>query len=522
MLVLKIKYEEDTRRLTLEKEPTFASLKEIVSQLLPNLPSQYTLKYRDDDEDLVTLTSDLELREAILVANKNNKVLRLVIQPAKDKEANQTKEKPAPPAFNAAPLTQTLQSLQPLLQGLLTQLNQMGQQAASTLNMTDLANQLQSLGLNSNTPVAPPQLEQIWQTLQSGPLGQLFAQLGQSTTSFTSSTAPSSSSTSTASKEESKEETKEEEVVHAGVICDGCSASPITGIRYKCANCPDYDLCQVCETKSGLHDPSHVFLKMARPAVRRGSCPYGNRTSRANSNSNSGCHGSWRSGPKFGSGMKPGCQQQTQTHYLARFVSDVTIPDGTEMHADQPFNKIWRLRNEGVASWPAGTQLTFIGGDQLQTTDSVAVPCLAPAQEVDVAVDMKAPSKPGRYVGYWRLGQPDGSRFGQRVWVDIIAVKPEEELKTQVSATLPVDTMEVSAAIPWLPEENMEVEIKEDPVPEFVQAPVPEVYIPAEPTISIEAQQIVDMGFTDVDLVQQLLIKNNNNLINTIQDLLNH
>jgi len=68
----------------------------------------------------------------------------------------------------------------------------------------------------------------------------------------------------------------------------------------------------------------------------------------------------------------------------------------------------------------------------------------------------------------------------------------------------------------------MEVEIKEDPVPEFVQAPVPEVYIPAEPTISIEAQQIVDMGFTDVDLVQQLLIKNNNNLINTIQDLLNH
>jgi len=519
MLVLKIKYEEDTRRLTLEKEPTFASLKELVSQLLPNLPSQYTLKYRDDDEDLVTLTSDLELREAILVANKNNKVLRLVIQLVKDKEANQTKEKSVPPAFNAVPLTQTLQSLQPLLQGLLNQLNQMGQQAASTLNMTDLVNQLNSLGLNSNTPTPPPQLEQLWQTLQSGPLGQLFAQLGQSTTNFTSSTAPSCCSTPTASKEtkEVKEETKEEEVVHAGVICDGCSASPITGVRYKCANCPDYDLCQICETKTGLHDPTHVFLKMARPVVRRG-CPYGNRMSRATANTNnnaSGCHGSWRaSGPKFGSGMKPG-QPPSQNYYLARFVSDVTIPDGTEMQVDQPFGKIWRLRNEGVVSWPAGTQLAFIGGDHLQTIDSVAVPCVAPGQEVDVAVDMKVPSKPGRYVGYWRLGQPDGTRFGQRVWVDVIGVKPEE-LNTQVSSTIEV------SAIPCLPLENMEIEIKEDPVPEFVEQ-VPEVSIPVnKPSISPEAQQIVDMGFTDVDLVQQLLIKNNNNMINTIQDLLNH
>ena len=29
-------------------------------------------------------------------------------------------------------------------------------------------------------------------------------------------------------------------VTHRGIICDGCGASPITGIRFKCSVCPDF------------------------------------------------------------------------------------------------------------------------------------------------------------------------------------------------------------------------------------------------------------------------------------------
>lgn len=50
--------------------------------------------------------------------------------------------------------------------------------------------------------------------------------------------------------------------VHFGVTCDGCKQSPLTGIRYKCSVCPDFDFCEKCEaTKEHPHD----FLKMKKP-----------------------------------------------------------------------------------------------------------------------------------------------------------------------------------------------------------------------------------------------------------------
>ncbi|KAH9892165.1 EF-hand [Xylariomycetidae sp. FL2044] len=53
--------------------------------------------------------------------------------------------------------------------------------------------------------------------------------------------------------------------VHRGCQCNGCGMVPIRGIRYRCANCADFDLCEVCESQA-LHNKTHVFYKVKVPA----------------------------------------------------------------------------------------------------------------------------------------------------------------------------------------------------------------------------------------------------------------
>ena len=55
------------------------------------------------------------------------------------------------------------------------------------------------------------------------------------------------------------------------------------------------------------------------------------------------------------------------------------------------------------------------GPDSVYVTDSP----VNPSDEVDVSVQLIAPFHPGKYVGYWRLVEPSGKKFGQRVRVQI-------------------------------------------------------------------------------------------------------
>jgi len=114
---------------------------------------------------------------------------------------------------------------------------------------------------------------------------------------------------------------------------------------------------------------------------------------------------------------------------MARFVSDVSIFDGTQMAPGTKFTKIWRIKNVGETPWPSGTKMLFVGGDRMMAELSVPIgpdsKTVMPGEEVDVAVDMIAPTELGRYLGYWRLVGPHGRRrFGQRVWCHVQVVDP--------------------------------------------------------------------------------------------------
>ena len=65
------------------------------------------------------------------------------------------------------------------------------------------------------------------------------------------------------------DQARREGYIHRGIECNGCGVCPIHGIRYHCANCFDYDLCETCESQQ-VHIKSHVFYKVRIPAPSRG------------------------------------------------------------------------------------------------------------------------------------------------------------------------------------------------------------------------------------------------------------
>ena len=101
------------------------------------------------------------------------------------------------------------------------------------------------------------------------------------------------------------------------------------------------------------------------------------------------------------------------------FVTDVTVPDGTNFSAGQTYNKIWKLSNTGTCAWGTGYQLVFISGEAMTSSTVVSVPATAPGATADILVPMTAPATAGDHTGSWRMRSADGAIFGQTVVVKI-------------------------------------------------------------------------------------------------------
>jgi hypothetical protein len=103
---------------------------------------------------------------------------------------------------------------------------------------------------------------------------------------------------------------------------------------------------------------------------------------------------------------------------IATFIVDVTYPDGSILSPNQLFSKTWRLRNTGTSTWGSGYQLAFIGGTQMGATGSVELSRnVAPGEEINIGVNMTAPSGGGSYQGNWQMRNSQGGYFGDQVWV---------------------------------------------------------------------------------------------------------
>ena len=103
------------------------------------------------------------------------------------------------------------------------------------------------------------------------------------------------------------------------------------------------------------------------------------------------------------------------------FVSDASVPDGTQMTAGQAFVKTWKVKNTGTCVWKTGYQIIYSYGEKLGGLPTTLSAEVQPGAEVEISVNLTAPTKTGTYSGYWRLANNNGFAFGQ-VFTVIISI----------------------------------------------------------------------------------------------------
>ena len=97
--------------------------------------------------------------------------------------------------------------------------------------------------------------------------------------------------------------------------------------------------------------------------------------------------------------------------FSASIVRDATIPLGTTLDVNAPFEKTWRIKNTGSCAWD-GVQLVYARGEAMTAATSVPVAAAAAGAETDVTVPMTAPADAGVHTGEWRLRNSAGLDFG--------------------------------------------------------------------------------------------------------------
>ena len=103
----------------------------------------------------------------------------------------------------------------------------------------------------------------------------------------------------------------------------------------------------------------------------------------------------------------------------AVYVSDVTIPDGTTMSADQSFTKTWSLKNTGSCNWSTDYKLVYISGEKMSAGDTKIGSVVNVGNSGSVSVSMVAPKTSGTYYSYWQMADASGNKFGGQIYVMI-------------------------------------------------------------------------------------------------------
>lgn len=97
----------------------------------------------------------------------------------------------------------------------------------------------------------------------------------------------------------------------------------------------------------------------------------------------------------------------------AKWVEDVTVPDGSVYLPNVDFTKTWRLQNVGTCTWNTSYAVVYSGGDHMgEPAATSLLGNVPPGATVDLSVKMKSPAENGEYTTNFMLRSDTGLLFG--------------------------------------------------------------------------------------------------------------
>ena len=91
----------------------------------------------------------------------------------------------------------------------------------------------------------------------------------------------------------------------------------------------------------------------------------------------------------------------------AVFVSDITVPDYSDLNIGEAFTKTWEIRNTGTCIWWSGYTLSHYSESSFSAPESVPLPHTNAGETAIISIDLIAPDVAGTYQGNFVIKNPD-------------------------------------------------------------------------------------------------------------------
>jgi hypothetical protein len=106
--------------------------------------------------------------------------------------------------------------------------------------------------------------------------------------------------------------------------------------------------------------------------------------------------------------------------YNLLWIEDRSIPDGTNLKANEVFIKTWYVQNSGGCAWAPGFTFSNFGGDPMKGQPVILTEPIPAGAKRELSIELVVPSgQNGLIQSSWRMTDANGIFFGDTLSVNI-------------------------------------------------------------------------------------------------------